>query len=593
MFFISNYFKIKSSKNDKLGLVKRSHQYCLILLCLVALIGFQGFNEHNKISPPNVVFIMMDDFGYGQFGVFSDSITTADFPPFFVKLVDSLQGYSLDKSLEFSKRAMPTLKSLSENGLLFNKAFTSSSLCAPSRVGIATGSYQNKLGFYTNTDVEAKGIEKGSHLVEQLKKLSYNSAHIGKWHIGRRDKTLIDGILEKHDLSSVKKWSRLRNTHPQAYNEIINSGYLGSVRNEHHPLNNGFDYYYGYNHWASQYYNDNNVWENFEHVGIQKEYNTDVFTDKALDFMGAQIGKKDPFFVQIHYHAVHDSIEPVAPKKYLEKFKSSSPHLNNFYAHVHGVDQNIKRIVSFLKNNNLYDNTVIVFTSDNGAMSGGVYSGHKIGSPLPGNAPFSGHKGNYYQGGIRIPLLFHWPSGIKIQGVSESLVSTMDILPSIIDLVGGTVPENLDGRSLRPIFEQSLKETVRQNLIWAGMQSNRWGFLITKSTKHHENEGEHAPPTWTIIEGNYLLRFTGVLEPGIYFDNMQGRKAIFELYNIKNDPRETINILDKMPIKAMELAHAYFDKSKGFTPPQVWNKEKWLELANSKNNLLKSEWASP
>ena len=325
----------------------------------------------------------------------------------------------------------------------------------------------------------------------------------------------------------------------------------------------------------------------------RQEYNTDAFTDKALDFMEAQIGKKDPFYVQIHYHAVHDSIEPVAPKKYLDKFKSYSHHLNNFYAHINGVDQNVKRIVSFLKRNNLYENTIIVFTSDNGAMSGGVYNGHKTGSPLPGNAPFAGHKGNYFQGGIRVPLFFHWPSGIKIQGVSESLVSTMDILPSIIDLVGGTVPENLDGRSLRPIFEQSLKETVRQNLIWAGMQSNRWGFLITKSTKHHENEGEHAPPTWTIIEGNYLLRFTGVLEPGIYFDNMQGRKAVFELYNIKNDPGETMNILDKMPIKAMELAHAYFDKSKGFTTPQAWNKEKWLELGNSKNNLLKSEWASP
>ena len=593
MFFIPDYFKIKYIGIDKLRLIKSSHHYVLIMFTLVTFISCQLSNNNNKISPPNVIFIMMDDLGYGQFGVFSDSITTADFPPFFVKLVDSLQGYSLDKSLEFSRRAMPTLKSLSENGLLFKKAYTSSSLCAPSRVGIATGRHQNKLGFYTNTDVESKGIYKGSHLVEKLKNLSYKTAHIGKWHLGRRDKTIIDTILKKHRLSNNIRWSKYRNTNPQAYNEIKNSGYIGSVIKQHNPLNNGFDYYYGYNHWASQYYNDNNVWEDFKHVGVQKEYNTDAFTDKALDFMEAQIGKKDPFYVQIHYHAVHDSIEPVAPKKYLDKFKSYSHHLNNFYAHINGVDQNVKRIVSFLKRNNLYENTIIVFTSDNGAMSGGVYNGHKTGSPLPGNAPFAGHKGNYYQGGIRVPLLFHWPSGIKIQGVSESLVSTMDILPSIIDLVGGTVPENLDGRSLRPIFEQSLKETVRHNLIWAGMQSNRWGFLITKSTKQHDNEGEHAPPTWTIIEGNYLLRFTGVLEPGIYFDNMQGRKAVFELYNIKNDPGETMNILDKMPIKAMELAHAYFDKSKGFTPPQVWNKEKWLELANSKNNLLKSEWASP
>ena len=427
MFFIQDYFKIKTIYIEKLDLIKRSYLYCLILFYLFAIMGCQVPNQNNKISPPNVVFIMMDDLGYGQFGVFSDSITTADFPPFFVKLVDSLQGYSLEKSLEFSRRAIPTLKSLSENGLLFKKAYTSSSLCAPSRVGIATGRYQNKLGFYTNTDVELKGINSGSHLVEQLKKLTYNTAHIGKWHLGSRDKTIIDAILKKYSLSVNKRWSRYRNTHPEAYNEIKNSGYLGSVIKKHNPLNNGFDYYYGYNHWASQYYDDKNIWENFEHVGIQREYNTDVFTDKALEFMESQIGKKDPFFIQIHYHAVHDSIEPVAPKKYLDKFKSASHHLNNFYAHINGVDQNVKRIVSFLKRNNLYENTIIVFTSDNGAMSGGVYNGHKTGSPLPGNAPFAGHKGNYYQGGIRVPLLFHWPSGIKIQGVSESIVSKLVI----------------------------------------------------------------------------------------------------------------------------------------------------------------------
>ena len=74
---------------------------------------------------------------------------------------------------------------------------------------------------------------------------------------------------------------------------------------------------------------------------------------------------------------------------------------------------------------------------------------------------------------------------------------------------------------------------------------------------------------------------------------MQGKKAVFELYNIKDDPAETIDILYKMPEKALELAQTYFDKSKYFAPPQTWSKEKWLELVNSKYNLLKSEWARP
>ena len=102
------------------------------------VVGCNNQSQEKKKNQPNVIFIMMDDLGYGQFGIFNDTLSTGDYNPLFVKLVDSLQGYSLDKSLEFSKKAMPTLRALSKNGSLFNKAFTTSSICAPSRTGIAT-----------------------------------------------------------------------------------------------------------------------------------------------------------------------------------------------------------------------------------------------------------------------------------------------------------------------------------------------------------------------------------------------------------------------------------------------------------------------
>ena len=82
----------------------------------------------------------------------------------------------------------------------------------------------------------------------------------------------------------------------------------------------GFDYYYGYNNWASQFYNSTIVWENFKNAGKQKGYNTDVFTDKAMEFMSKQIDTENPFYVQLHYHAVHDSLEPRAPDKYFNQF---------------------------------------------------------------------------------------------------------------------------------------------------------------------------------------------------------------------------------------------------------------------------------
>ncbi|MEO1011639.1 MAG: sulfatase-like hydrolase/transferase, partial [Bacteroidota bacterium] len=534
---------------------------------------------------PNVIFIMMDDLGYGQFGIFNDTLTTQDYDPFFVKLVDSLQGYSLAKSLEFSKNAMPTLRKLSTNGILFNRAFTSSSLCAPSRAGIATGTSQNKWGLYTNMDVEKKGIEQGTHLAENLKKLQYNTAHIGKWHIGARDRKMVVDILEAKGLDANMKLSSIHKNYPEVAKEIRESGYIGSVVTEHHPLNNGFDYYYGYNHWASDYYNATNVWENFKHAGKQISYNTDTFTDKTLEFIASKKNDDHPFYIQLHYHAVHDSIEPTAPKKYLDKFKSDSHHLNNFYAHVNGVDANIKRIIDYLRENGLYENTMLVFTSDNGAMSAGSYDGHKTGSPLPGNAPFSGHKGNYYQGGIRVPLLLHWPDKIHQMGISNALVSTLDILPTAIDAAGGRVPYGIDGKSLLPLFDESGPEEVRESLIWAGIHSAAWGFMIQNSTKDHGSEREHAPPAWAVIQGDYLLRFTGELEPEIYLDNMEGRAPIFELYNLKRDPAESIDLSDSIPEKVLRLARTYFKDSKDFAPPPEWKLEKWEELINSKNLL--------
>jgi uncharacterized sulfatase len=536
-------------------------------------------------TKPNVLFIMMDDLGYGQFGIYNDTITTSDFDPYFVHLVDSLQGYSLEKSLEFSKIAIPNLTSLAKEGIIFNRAFTSSNICAPSRLGIATGTNQNRFGVYTNVDCEKGGLETGTHLAEQLKNRGYTTAHIGKWHIGQRDKNVINTILKKNNLKEKVNQNSLKETHPEVFKQIKESGYIGSIIEEQNPLNNGFDYYYGYNHWSSDFYNAKNVWENFKYTGNQPNYNTDVFTDKAMEVMKTSIADKKSFYVQLHYHAVHDSLEPKAPDKYYNKFDSDSYDLNNFYAHVNAVDENVNRIVEFLKSQNAFENTIIIFTSDNGAMAGGSYSGHKTGSPLPANAPFSGHKGTFYQGGFRIPMFVSWPKGIKHSRVSEVMVSTMDILPTAIDVAGGELPENIDGRSMLPIINNELDKPIHDYLIWSGLQSYKWGFLINKSTKDHSDEVDFAPPAWVVVKDDYLLRYTGVMEKGIYTDYMDGREPIVELFNIKNDPAERINLANRFPELIKEMSNLYFEESKDFPPPNDWKKSKWKELHNKESFL--------
>ena len=528
----------------------------LFLIFLISLLISCTETKEEAIEKPNILFIMMDDLGYGQFGVHNENLQTADFDPYFVSLVKEYQGYDPAQALEFSKIAIPTINSLANEGVVFTRAYTTSSLCGPSRLGIATGTQQNRFGIYTNLDCSKKGITPGSHLVEKLQDLGYANAHIGKWHIGQKDSQILKDIYQKHGISTDSIGSD-KQENPEIIQAISNSGYFGSVIKEHNPLQNGFDYYYGYNDWASQFYNSNLVWENYEHAGKQKGYNTDVFTDKAIDFIEKQVAHKKRFFLQLHYHAVHDSLEPKAPDKYFNKFNSDSYDLNNFYAHMNGVDANIEKMVTFLKSKGVYENTLIIFTSDNGAMAGGSYNGNKTGSPLPGNAPFSGHKGNYYQGGIRVPLIAHWPKGITKPQVSNALISTMDILPTTIDAAGGELPRDIDGRSVLPILKGESEVTIHDHLVWSGTHATAWGFLVNKTTKNHSSERYFAPPAWVVTDNMYLLRYVGKIEPDYYKEFPNGHKPVYELYNIEKDPSETRNLASEFPEIVEKLKKIY------------------------------------
>jgi uncharacterized sulfatase len=524
----------------------------------------------NAASKPNLLFIMMDDLGYGHCAFHNGELTVEAFDPYFKERVARQQDYTPEQALEYSRRAMPSLTRLARNGLIFTRAHTAHSLCAPSRLAVATGLNLQQAGCYTNTDVEHGGLKPGTHLAIKLQEAGYATAHIGKWHVARRDYQVIRRILDRHGIKENPDFFQLRDTHPEIYNEAWDAGYYGSVPPEQNPLNNGFDYYYGYNNWASQFYDSTLVWENFEHAGRQSGYNTEVFTDKALAFMEKQADHGKPFYVQLHFHAVHDYLQPNAPDRYWNGLRSRSYDLSNFYAHVNAVDRNVQRMVDYLKANGLYENTVIAFTSDNGAMAGGP-------SVLPGNAPFSGHKGLLNQGGTRVPLFFHWPRGIKQNRSLDHLVSTMDILPTFIDAAGLPAPEGIEAVSLGDLLRGG-DDPVHDHLIWAGIHSRAWGFLINRSFKPRFEERDAAPGGWAIARGDYLLRFTGAVAPGLYHELPDGSPPRLELFNIRNDPAETMNLADQMPEMAEAMKSAYMEEAASFNPPVWWNREKWEEL---------------
>ncbi|ADE54062.1 sulfatase family protein [Coraliomargarita akajimensis] len=538
-----------------------------ILLSSLALLACQL----TASSRPSFLFIMLDDIGVGQCQFNNDELTVEDFDPYFVELVKQRQDYSPQQALDFSKRAMPNLTRLANEGIIFDRAYAASSLCAPARLAVATGKIPPDAGVFTNMDVETDGIKADEHLVQPLQDSGYVTAHIGKWHIGKRDYSIIRRELDAAGIQENIYFFDLRNSQPQMYNRVWEAGYYGSVVDAQNPLNHGFDYYYGYNNWASQFYDSTLVWEDFEHAGRQAGYNTEVFTEKAIDFIQQQSSQEQPFYLQLHYHAVHDYLEPNAPDRYWNGFRSPSYTLSNFYAHINAVDQNVQRIIDYLEQSGQLANTIIVFTSDNGAMAGGP-------NTLPGNAPYSGHKGMFNQGGIRVPFFIYWAQGIEHATRSDALVSTMDILPTCLAAAGLQVPSAIDGKSLLPILTGNTSAEIRDHLLWAGIHAHAWGFESNRSLVTKNKERNQAPGGWAVVKGNYALRFTGTVAPELYADRPNGEAAQLHLFDLETDPSESTDIKEQLPEIASTMKRLYETRAAGFSAPVVWSQDKWQEL---------------
>ncbi|MCK4920718.1 MAG: sulfatase-like hydrolase/transferase [Bacteroidales bacterium] len=557
--------------NQIMKLLRRS----ILPIILIAFLSCSANKER-----PNIVFIMMDDFGYSQIAYNSGNIGEQDYDPLFFKHVKENGDYNIEQALEFSGKATPTLSRMAKDGVIFSNAFTSSNLCAPSRIGIATGIHQNRWGIYRNVDCEAHGLKPGSHLAERLKEMDFSTAHIGKWHVGSRDQSMVPKFMQKHGIKDSAGIYPSVRKYPKVLKDLNQNGYMGSTVPEHHALNNGFDYYYGYNMWESPFYNASNVWDGFKHAGKNPKYNTDLFTDKALSFMEKSIDKGKAFYVQLHFHAVHAPLDPKAPDIYYNKFDSESFILNNFYAHVYAVDENIRRIEKFLKENGQADNTIFVFTSDNGGAIGGR-------SCIPGNAPYRGHKGMYLLGGIKVPLFFYWPDGIEEPQISKQLVSAMDILPTVINAAGGKLPDNLDGKSLLPILEGKSNEAVREYLLWSGIHARAWGFMSRTAFNPTHKSREKAPYAWVVIKDGFVLRTVAETASGLYKEIPNGLDAQIELYSLASDPGEKEELSEQLPQKVVELKSIWENEAKLLPPPYKVGLDKWMKIIPSTNKYLK------
>ena len=357
----------------------------LFFVCILTLISCSSIND----SKPNIIIILADDAGYSDFGFMgSDEIKT------------------------------PNLDQLALDGVTFNNAYVSASVCSPSRAGLLTGMYQQRFGHECNLDSDVNNSFDPNQITiaEALKTEGYTTGLIGKWHLG--DKT------------------------------------------QNHPLKNGFDYFWGFISGARNYFYDpnevnrisvRNVVENYSQTNFEG-YLTDVLGEKAISFIDKNNQSNNPFFLFLSFNAPHTPMQ--AKEEVLEKFKNNPRQV--YASMMWSMDEAIGHVIDALKENNQYDNTIIYFLSDNGAaMSNNA-------SPFP----YKGWKGNQFEGGIKTPMIMTWKNKIKSNTQFDGFISALDIFKTSLEVsnVNDDLMANADGKNIMNYLNDNTIQN--ENLFW-------------------------------------------------------------------------------------------------------------------------------
>jgi arylsulfatase A len=424
---------------------------------------------------PNIIYIMADDMGYNDLGCYgAPRIET------------------------------PDIDQMAAEGIMFTQHYAGTSVCAPSRSSLMSGEHTGHTPVRGNMQWEPYGQlplpENTVTVASLLQNAGYATTLIGKWGLG------VEGT----------------------------SG---------DPLNQGFDSYFGYlcqvlahNH-APEFLMDNGekvyldnkvVWTDTSHwtngLGSYpieiNQFSQELFTQRALSFI--EENKDNPFFLYFPVVIPHDNGEAPEGKRYSDipsfepyEDKDWTESEKGYAAMITYLDNDVGKILDKLKELGIDENTLVIFTSDNGGDSPGSFHDES-------NQPFRGHKRDLYEGGIRVPFIAWWPGRIQ-PGTSTSHTSAFqDFMPTVCDLAGIEVPPVTDGISYLPSL--------------LGQSQEKHDHLYFE---FHEQGGKQA-----VIRDNWKL---------IRLDVKNPEKTRLELYNLENDLSEQNNLADVMPEKVAEL----------------------------------------
>jgi arylsulfatase A-like enzyme len=441
----------------------------ILSLLLVSVLAAAVWADQTP-AKPNIVFILIDDMGWADGGCFGSKFYQT-----------------------------PQLDALAASGVRFTQAYAACAVCSPTRAALMTGKYPARLHItdwipgepapqnsrFRLPDWQQHLSLEETTLATALKRLGYATAHLGKWHLGGGE------FLPQH----------------QGFDTNIAGGESG------HPAS----YFWPYG--ATN--NSHRVPGLAERGGQKGEYLTDQLTDEALQFIEAN--KDKPFYLNFCHYAVH---APLMGKQELIDQAADRPGADGqsnkvYYAMLRSVDESVGRIVKKLNELHLSENTVVIFTSDNG---GAVHLGKP---PATANTPLRNGKGSAYEGGLRVPLIVKLPGVARAGSVCDTPVITMDFFPTLLELAGADKSASrtaTDGVSFVPLLRGE-SATPHQELFW--------------HYPHYWNGGKISPYS-VVRSGDWkLIRFYET-----------GRE---ELYNVKSDLSETNDLAKANPAKRKEL----------------------------------------
>lgn len=477
---------------------------------LLALIWFAGFNLVSAAaSRPNIVILYADDMGYGDLAIQNPD----------------------------SKIPTPNLDRLAREGLRFTDAHSSSGVCTPSRYALLTGRFHwRKFHGIVNSFERPVLDDSELTLPELLKSKGYRTACIGKWHLG-------------WNWEAIKK-PEARPAHPKT--GYAPDAFDWSKRIPGGPLDHGFDYYFGDDvpnfppyTWFE---NDRVLIAPTEPLTITPqtaEGNWEArpgpmatgwdfyaviprLTEKAVEWIGRQRGRTEPFFLYVPFNSPH---APIVPSPEFVG-KSRAGGYGDFMVQ---TDDKVGRILRALEEHGFAGNTLVIFTADNGAEHYAYERIRRYGHRSSG--PLRGMKRDLWEGGHRVPFIVRWPGVVKAGTVSDALISQVDLMATLAAVVEATLPDGTapDSYNLLPVWKNN-SPSPRRSIV------------------HNTNKGAYAVrhDNWVLV----ATRTGGVTRVPEWFDAENGyvrHDHAGELYDLSVDLAQKHNLYAQRPETVAEL----------------------------------------